>query len=79
MIEHAIRLVEAERLGVHPLLLFGRFNGDNELVYALTSDTAGCKTWSRERNETAELFCERVLRDLAERAGLPHCALAASA
>jgi len=79
MIEHAIRLVEAERLGVHPTLLFGRFNAANELVYALSSDTAGAKSWSRERHESAELFAERICRDLAERAGLQHTALAASA
>jgi hypothetical protein len=76
MIEHAIRLVEAERLGVHPKLLFGRFDAGNGLVYVLSSDG---KTWTRERCESAEHFAERITRDLADRAGLPHAALAASA
>ncbi len=77
MIESVVRLREAEELGVHPKIAIGRFNG-NELVHVMTSDDAGCKSWSRERNESAELFCERVVRDLAERAGLQHAALAAS-
>ena len=75
MIETQIRIVEAERLGVHPRLLFGRFNSADELVYALSCDG---KSWSRERGESAELFCERITRDLAERAALAHPALVAA-
>ena len=76
MIETQIRIVEAEKLGAHPRLLFGRFNSANELVYALTGDG---KSWSRERNESAELFCERITRDLAEAANYSCPALVASA
>ena len=77
MIETAIRLVEAEKLGCHPKILFGRFNATNELVHALACDDAGCRSWCRERGESAEGFEMRVTRDLAELVKLP--ALVASA
>ncbi len=63
MIENRILIREAEH--VHPKLMFGRLVA-NELVYALCGDTG--RAWSRERNESAECFEARIVRDLEERA-----------
>ena len=62
MIECRIHIRAADDLGVHPRLLFGRLQ-NNELVFALSSDG---KSWHRRRQESAEVFEARIVRDLME-------------
>ncbi|MBG0796648.1 hypothetical protein IYX23_02915 [Methylocystis sp. L43] len=55
-IERRIILREAEDLGVHPPLLWGRFAGP-ELIYAFGLMASGkTRCWSREPREDAEAF-----------------------
>ena len=66
IIERQIILREAEDLGVHPPLLWGRFAGV-ELIYAVaTLDSGKARCWSREPGEEAECFGLRIVRDLQE-------------
>lgn len=68
-IERRIILREAEDLGVHPPLLWGRFAGP-ELVYCVAMlPTGKARTWTREAQEDAETFGLRITRDLQEQ----HC------
>ncbi|MBG0800787.1 hypothetical protein IYW40_04670 [Methylocystis sp. H4A] len=69
VIERQILLREAEDLGVHPPILWGRFVGP-ELVYAIgTMPNGRARSWSREPGEAAETFALRIRRDLQEQ----HC------
>lgn len=64
--ESPIILREAEDLGVHPPLLWGRFAGA-ELVFAIgVMDSGKTRCWSREPFEPAETFGLRIVRDLQE-------------
>jgi hypothetical protein len=71
MIECRIHLRAADELGVHPTIMFGRL-GDgksfprDELVYALSSNG---KSWHRRRQESAEVFEARIVRDMQESVG----------
>jgi hypothetical protein len=64
MIETRIHIRAADDLGCHPHLLFGRLQ-NNELVFALSSEG---KSWHRRRQESAEIFEARIVRDLMEAA-----------
>jgi hypothetical protein len=66
MSEAPIVIKELADLGVE-LPAWGRF-AHRELVYALAllPDGRG-RAWSREPNESAELFSARVVRDIVER------------
>lgn len=69
VIERRIILREAEDLGVHPPLLWGRFVGP-ELVYAVGLMASGkTRCWTREAQEDAETFGLRIVRHLQEQ----HC------
>jgi hypothetical protein len=69
-IEHRVHIRAAAERNCHPPLMFGRL-GDgqrfprDELVWCLSSTG---KSWHRRRDETAEVFESRVVRDLAEAA-----------
>jgi exopolysaccharide biosynthesis protein len=64
MIECRIHIRAADDLGCHPRLLFGR-RQNNEIVYVLSIDG---RSWHRRRQETAEIFEARIVRDLVEAA-----------
>jgi hypothetical protein len=66
IVERAIVLRELADLGV-ALPMWGRFAG-HELIYVLAVLPSGkARCWSREPNESAELFSCRVTRDIVER------------
>ena len=73
MIETRIFIREAAERNCHPTIMFGRFgDGKNfpppdELVYALESNG---KSWHRRRDESAECFEARIVRDLQESVGV---------
>ncbi|MGO9847656.1 MAG: hypothetical protein ACLPKT_13965 [Methylocella sp.] len=70
MIETRIFIREAAECNCHPTIMFGRLgDGRNfhrdELVYALSIDG---RSWHRRRQENAEVFEARIIRDLMEAA-----------
>jgi hypothetical protein len=64
MIKCRIFIKQADDLGVHPRLMFGRLQ-NNEIVYMLSIDG---RSWHRRRQESAEIYEARIVRDLMEAA-----------
>lgn len=63
--EHAIVLRELRDEGLSPPM-WGRFNGV-ELVFAIAMLPSGrARSWSREANESCEIFSARICRDIVE-------------